>query len=92
MKEFTFTKGSIEPIDENYVIYINKKYMTFINFIISFGGLLGLWNNISIYDLQLYLLKTFGNLIDLKIIKKLSKLLKSMITKKLFDLIKKKCC
>jgi len=77
---------TISPDAEKYVIYINKIYMTFINFMISFGGLLGLWNNFSIYDLQLRLLKFVEVFIDYKIMKIFSKLL---IFKKLVDLIKK---
>jgi hypothetical protein len=76
----------ISPDAEKYVIYINKIYMTFINFMISFGGLLGLWNNVSIYDLQLRLLKFVEVFIDYKIMKIFSKLL---IFKKLIDSIKK---
>jgi hypothetical protein len=76
---------NIEPIKERYVIYINKIYMTFINFMVSFGGLLGLWNNISIYDLQLYLYKFVPIFINHEIMKIFSKLL---ILKKLIDSIK----
>ena len=75
----------ISPNGEKYVIYINKIYMTFINFMISFGGLLGLWNNISIYDLQLYIFKFVDIFIDYKIMKIFSKLL---IFKKIIELIK----
>jgi len=77
---------TISPNAEKYVIYINKIYMTFINFMISFGGLLGLWNNVSIYDLQLRLLKFVEVFNNYKIMKIFSKLL---IFKKLIDSIKK---
>jgi hypothetical protein len=75
----------IEPSEQKYVIYINKIYMTFIDFMVSFGGLLGLWNNISIYDLLLYLYKFVQIFIDHQIMKIFSKLL---ILKKLIDSIK----
>jgi hypothetical protein len=52
---------------------------------ISFGGLLGLWNNISIYDLQLYLFKFVEIFIDYKNMKIFSKLL---IFKKIIELTK----
>jgi hypothetical protein len=83
------TENFIEPEKNNYVIYIHKIYMTFINFMMSFGGLLGLWNNISIYDLQLILLKIFGNLLDSKFMKNFSKSLNLILIKKLFKLFKK---
>jgi hypothetical protein len=88
-EQIIYHKGEkliIKPSVEKYVIYINKIYMTFINFMISFGGLLGLWNNVSIYDLQLRLLKFVEVFIDYKIMKIFSKLL---IFKKLIDSIKK---
>jgi hypothetical protein len=77
------------PIEENYIIYINTIYMTFTNFMISFGGLLGLWNNVSIYDLTQYLLKLFGKFICFKIMANFSKLTNLSIIKKLIELIKK---
>ncbi len=63
--------------------------MTFTNFMISFGGLLGLWNNVSIYDLEQYLLKLFENFICVKIMTNFSKLTNLSIIKKLIELIKK---
>ncbi len=47
--------------------------MTFIYFMSSVGGLLGLWNNISVYDLQLIIMKVCGKIFKLKLIAKLSK-------------------
>jgi hypothetical protein len=81
--------GFYNPNEEKYIIYINTIYMTFTNFMISFGGLLGLWNNVSIYDLEQYLLKIFGNFICVKVMKNISKLMNLSIIKKLIELIKK---
>jgi hypothetical protein len=94
-KESFFTIASKEDYgfynqnEEKYIIYINTIYMTFINFIISFGGLLGLWNNVSFYDLEQYMLKLFGKFICFKIITNFSKLTNLSIIKKLIGLIKK---
>jgi hypothetical protein len=55
------------------ITYINKIHMTFIYFMSSVGGLLGLWNNISVYDLQLIIMKVCGKIFKLKLIAKLSK-------------------
>jgi hypothetical protein len=77
------------PNEEKYVIYINTIYMTFTNFMISFGGLLGLWNNVSIYDLAQYLMKHFRKSICFKIMTYFSKLKNLSIIKKLIELIKK---
>ncbi len=82
-------KGFYNPNEEKYIIYINTIYMTFNNFMISFGGLLGLWNNVSIYDLEQYLLKFFGNFICVKVMTNISKLMNLSIIKKLIELIKK---
>jgi hypothetical protein len=69
-------------------IYINKIYMTFIYFISSIGGLLGLWNNVSVYDLQLIIMKICGKIFKLKLIRKLSKYIFSANILKSFDLIR----
>jgi len=63
--------------------------MTFTNLMISFGGLLGLWNNVSIYDLAQILFKLFGKFISVKIMTNFSKLTNLSIIKKLIELIKK---
>jgi hypothetical protein len=72
----------------NYIIYKNNIYMTFIYFISSIGGLLGLWNNVSFYDLQLIIIKICGKIFELKLIRKLSKYLFSAKILKSFDLIR----
>jgi hypothetical protein len=69
-------------------IYINKIYMTFIYFISSIGGLLGLWNNVSVYDLQLIIIKVCGKIFKLKLITKLSKYSFSAKILNSFDLIR----
>jgi hypothetical protein len=69
-------------------IYINKIYMTFNNFMSSIGGLLGLWNNISVYDLQLIIIKICGKIFKSKLIRKLSKYFFSPKILKSFDLIR----
>ncbi len=71
-----------------HIIYINKIYMTFIYFMSSIGGLLGLWNNVSAYDLQLIIIKICAKLFKLKLIRKLSKYIFSAKSLKLFDLIR----
>jgi hypothetical protein len=70
------------------IIYINKVYMTFIYFMSSIGGLLGLWNNVSVYDLQLIVIKICGKIFKLKLITKLSKYICSAKILKSFDLIR----
>jgi hypothetical protein len=68
-------------------IYTNKIYMTFIYFMSSIGGLLGLWNNVSVYDLQLIIIKICGKIFKFKLITKLSKYIFSPKILKSFDLI-----
>ncbi len=46
--------------------------MTTIYFMSSIGGLLGLWDNVSVYDLQLIIIKICGKIFKLKLITKLS--------------------
>jgi hypothetical protein len=62
--------------------------MTFIYFITSIGGLLELWNNISIYDLQLILMKISTKIINSKVMKKLWMLLNSTKISKLLKWIR----
>jgi hypothetical protein len=69
------------------IIYINNVYMTFIYFMSSIGGLLGLWNNLSVYDLQVIIIKICGKIFNLKLITKLSKYIISAKILKSFDLI-----
>jgi hypothetical protein len=71
------------------IIYTNNIYMTFIYFMSSIGGLLGLWNNVSFYDLQLIIIKICGKIFELKLIRKLSKYLFSAKILKSFDLIRR---
>jgi hypothetical protein len=70
------------------IIYTNNVYMTFAYFISSIGGLLGLWNNVSLYDLQLIIIKICGKIFKLKLITKLSNYFFSTKVLKLFDLIR----
>jgi hypothetical protein len=51
----------------------HKIYMTFIYFLSSIGGLLVLWNNVSVYDLLLIIIKIREKIFKLKHIIKLSK-------------------
>jgi hypothetical protein len=60
------------------IIYIHKIYMTFVYFMSSIGGLLGLWNNVSFYDLQLLFIKICGKIFNSKLMRKLSKILKTL--------------
>jgi hypothetical protein len=55
--------------EDKYIIYINNIYMTFIYFLSLIGGLLGLWNNVSAYDLKLIIIKICAKIFELKIIK-----------------------
>jgi hypothetical protein len=71
------------------MIYINNIYMTFIYFMSSIGGLLGLWNNVSIYDLQLIIIKICGKIFKLKIIEQSLKSIFSAKILKPFDLIRR---
>jgi hypothetical protein len=70
------------------IIYKYNIYMTFICFMSSIGGLLGLWNNVSVYDLQLIIIKICAKLFKLKLVRKLSKYLFSTKLLKSFDLIR----
>jgi hypothetical protein len=70
------------------VIYINNPYMTFIYFMSTIGGLLGLWNNISIYDIQLIFIKICAKIFKSKLIKKLLNYFLCEKISKLFDLIR----
>jgi hypothetical protein len=70
------------------IIYINKIYMTFIYFMSSIGGLLGLWSNVSVYDLQLIIIQICGKIFKLKRMTKLSKYSFSSKILKSFDLIR----
>jgi hypothetical protein len=74
--------------EAKHIIYINKIYMTFIYFMSSIGVLLGLWNNVSFYDLQLIIIKIFGKIFKLKLITKLSKYFFTAKILKSFDLIR----
>jgi hypothetical protein len=69
-------------------IYENKTYMTFIYFMSSIGGLLGLWNNVSVYELQLIIIKICGKIFKLKLITKLSIYIFSAKILKSFDFIR----
>ena len=62
--------------------------MTFIYFMSSIGGLLGLWNNVSVYDLQLIIIQICGKIFKLKLITKLSKYFFSPKILRSFDLIR----
>jgi hypothetical protein len=62
--------------------------MTFIYFMSSIGGLLGLWNNVSVYDLQLIIIQICGKIFKFKLMTKLSKYFFSLKILKLFDLIR----
>jgi hypothetical protein len=88
----TFTKMSSDGYMSDYegrkIIYINNVYMTFIYFLTSIGGLLGLWNNVSIYDLHLIIIKICGKIFKSKLITKLSKYIFSPKILKSFDLIR----
>jgi hypothetical protein len=70
------------------IIYINNIYMTIIYFMSSIGGLFGLWNNVSVYDLQLIIIKICGKIFKLKLITKLSKYCFSTKILKSIDLIR----
>ncbi len=74
--------------DAKNIIYIHNIYMTFVYFMSSIGGLLGLWNYISVYDLQLIIIKICGKIFEFKLVIKLSKYIFSAKILKLFDLIR----
>jgi hypothetical protein len=92
-EEFIFTtiqaqREQITEHETHYVIYMNNIYMTFIYFMSSIGGLLGLWNNVSVYDLQLIIIKICGKIFELKLIRNFSKYFFSTKILKSFDLIR----
>jgi hypothetical protein len=72
----------------NYINYTNNIYMTFIYFMSSIGGLLGLWNNVSFYDLQLIIINICGKIFKSKPIRKLSNYFFSAKILKSYDLIR----
>jgi hypothetical protein len=82
------SKIHMSDFEGRKIIYINNVYMTFIYFMLSIGGLLGLWNNVSVYDLQLIVIKICGKIFKLKLITKLSKYICSAKILKSFDLIR----
>jgi hypothetical protein len=89
-EESFFTSNSYCAFYEaKHIIYINNIYMTFIYFMSSIGGLLGLWNNVSVYDLQLIIIKICGKIFKLKLIRKLSKYFFLAKILKSFDLIRR---
>jgi hypothetical protein len=75
--------------DAKHIIFTNNIYMTFIYFMSSIGGLLGLWNNVSVYDLQLIIIKICGKIFKLNLIRKLTKYFFSAKILKSFDLIRR---
>jgi hypothetical protein len=84
----TYSNQPMVNYETKYIIYINNIYMTFIYFMSSIGGLLGLWNNVSVYDLQLIIIKIYGKIFKLKLIKKLSKYFFSPKILQAFDFIR----
>jgi hypothetical protein len=70
------------------ITYKNKIYMTLFSFMSSIGGLLGLWNNVSVYDLQLIIIEICEKIFKLKLITNLSKYFFSAKILKSFDLIR----
>jgi hypothetical protein len=74
--------------EHKHYIYRNNVYMTFIYFMTSIGGLLGLWNNISVYDLQLMIIKICAKIFKFKLIKNLSEYLFASKILKSIDLFK----
>jgi hypothetical protein len=75
--------------EAKHIIYTNNIYTTLIYFMSSIGGLLGLWNNISVYDLQLIIIKICGKIFKLKLMRKLTKYFFSAKILKSFDLIRR---
>jgi hypothetical protein len=68
------------------IVYINKIYVTHLFHVIE-RGLLRLWNNVSVYDLQLIIIKICEKIFKLKLVTKLSKYFFSQKILKLFDFI-----
>ncbi len=91
-EELFYTSSGYLPFltyyEPKHITYIHNIYMTFIYFISSIGGLLGLWNNVSVYDLQLIIIKICAKLFKLKLVRKLSKYFFSAKVLKSFDLIR----
>jgi hypothetical protein len=88
----SFQIKSYRPLldfDAKDIIYINNIYMTFIYFMSSIGGLLGLWNNLSLYDLQLIIVNLCRKIFKLKPIRNLSKYFFSPKILKSFGLIRR---
>jgi len=65
-------RRTIVPLDEKYITYIYKELMTITHFLTAIGGLLGLWNNLSVYDLQVFLIDFTKKFVDSALIYKFS--------------------
>jgi hypothetical protein len=60
-KIYKFFPGvQFDPIDTKYMTILYSSQMTFISYLINFGGLLGLWHGISLADFK-YWLKVMMN-------------------------------
>jgi hypothetical protein len=81
-----YNVGQINLIKNH--IYTNEIYMTIIVFMSSIGGLLGLWNNVSVYDLELIIIKYCEKIFKMKLLTKLLKRFLSAKILKSFDLIR----
>jgi len=65
-------KEHLSPSKQRYITYVDKELMTITYYLSTIGGLLGLWNNLSIYDLQVFLTHFLRKFLDSAIIQRLS--------------------
>jgi len=57
------------PSDEKYITY---ELMAITQFLTAIRGLLGLWNNLSVYDLQLFIIDFWNKFIDSTLVNRFS--------------------
>jgi hypothetical protein len=64
-QETKFNTLYLTNLNSNYIVFENNPEMTFILYLVNFGGLLGLWHGLSIKDLKNFIFK-FINKIFIK--------------------------
>jgi hypothetical protein len=71
---------AIRPSNQKYITYVNDPLITFAAFLSTIGGLLGLWNNLSINDLNIIFLNLAKKFFETRFLI----ILKAYITSMLF--------
>jgi hypothetical protein len=79
VERFTENRIQYKPYKEKYFTYVNDPLMTFFEFLSTTGGLLGLWNNLSINDLQILFLNALKKLFETRFVIRLTTYISSLI-------------